>query len=261
MLLQWFRDARASLIDEYVLADPSVRVPWYGSAMSPATGLTARIMETWAHGQDVVDAVGAERPPTQALRQVAHLGVHAFANSYRTRGRDAPDAPVYVRLAGPGGATWEWGEPEAADRVEGTAVDFCLVVTQRRHLDDVGSRRHRARRVRVDVHRAGLRGARGVRSRVRAVRPRRVLDPRAGLGVERGQLGVEVGDVDLDVWQHPVEPVREPPVLVAQQLHRRRHENQPDDRGVDEHRDGEAEAEHLERVLVAEHEAAEDARP
>jgi len=137
-LLQWFRDARANLIDEYVLADPSIRVPWYGSAMSPATGLTARIMETWAHGQDVVDAVGAERPPTQALRQVAHLGVRAFANSYRTRGRAVPNAPVYVRLAGPDGATWEWGEPEAADRVEGTAVDFCLVVTQRRHLDDVG---------------------------------------------------------------------------------------------------------------------------
>jgi hypothetical protein len=30
-----------------------------------------------------------------------------------------------------------WGPAHAADRVTGTAVDFCLVVTRRRHVDDV----------------------------------------------------------------------------------------------------------------------------
>ncbi len=137
-LLAWFGEARERLINEYVRADRSVRVPWYGPSMSPAAGMTARIMETWAHGQDVVDALGVVRPPTRALRQVAHLGVRAFANSYRTNGRAVPAAPVFIRLTSPVGESWEWGEPDAADRVEGPAVDFCLVVTQRRHLDDVG---------------------------------------------------------------------------------------------------------------------------
>jgi uncharacterized protein (TIGR03084 family) len=135
-LRSWFAEARDRLIDEYARAEPSRRVPWYGPAMSPAAGLTARIMETWAHGQDVVDAVGADRPPTRALRQVAHLGVRAFANSYRTRGLEPPDTPVHVVLTSPGGETWEWN-PDGEDRVEGSALDFCLVVTQRRHLDDV----------------------------------------------------------------------------------------------------------------------------
>ena len=167
VLLQWFRDARASLIDEYALADPSVRVPWYGSAMSPATGLTARIMETWAHGQDVVDAVGAERPPTQALRQVAHLGVRAFANSYRTRGRGrtrragvrAARRPRWCDL-GVGRA--RGGRPRRGDRGRLLPRRHAAPPPRRR-----GSHCHRARRVRVDVHRAGLRGARGDGSRVR----------------------------------------------------------------------------------------------
>jgi uncharacterized protein (TIGR03084 family) len=140
VLLAWFAEARERLVTEYVNADPTVRVPWYGPAMSPAAGLTARIMETWAHGQDIVDAVGADRPPTRALRQVAHLGVRALANSYRTRGLEPPDASVHVVLTSPDGGIWEWNGDLAgggADRVEGAALDFCLVVTQRRHLDDV----------------------------------------------------------------------------------------------------------------------------
>jgi uncharacterized protein (TIGR03084 family) len=144
-LLAWFAAARERLADEYSRADPSVRVPWYGPSMSPAATVTSRIMETWAHGQDVVDALGdalgdapgVARPPTRALRQVAHLGVRAFANSYRTHGRPVPESPVFVRLTSPDRESWEWGEPGAVDRVEGPAVDFCLAVTQRRHLDDL----------------------------------------------------------------------------------------------------------------------------
>ena len=32
---------------------------------------------------------------------------------------------------------WTWGPEDAADRVTGPAIDFCLLVTQRRHRDDV----------------------------------------------------------------------------------------------------------------------------
>jgi uncharacterized protein (TIGR03084 family) len=116
--------------------DPSTRIPWFGPDMSPASKATARLMETWAHGQDIVDALDLVRPPTKRLYHVAHIGVRALPNSYRTNQRPVPDAPVYVALAAPDGERWTWGDADAADRVEGPALDFCLVVTQRRHVAD-----------------------------------------------------------------------------------------------------------------------------
>jgi uncharacterized protein (TIGR03084 family) len=136
----WFGEARREMLAAFSLADPSDRVPWYGPTMSAGAALTARIMETWAHGQDIVDALGVTRAPTRALRQVAHIGVRALPNSFRTHGLEVPDAPVYVALRAPDGSGWAWGDPTLPDRVEGDAVDFCLVVTQRRHLADTSLR-------------------------------------------------------------------------------------------------------------------------
>ena len=135
-LTAWFTRARRELIATFRALDPSVRVPWYGPDMSAAAALTARIMETWAHGRDIADAVDAEWTPTPGLRQVAHLCVRALPNSFRARGRPEPDEPVYVALTAPNGEVWEWGPPDAANRVTGDAVELCLVATQRRHPDD-----------------------------------------------------------------------------------------------------------------------------
>ena len=135
-LLAWFEDERRSFAELVSTMDPKKRVPWFGPDMTVASKATARIMETWAHGQDIVDALGATRPETHRLRHVAHIGVRARPNSYVTHGLDVPDAPVAVSLSGPGGEVWEWPAPGAVDRVSGTAFDFCLVVTRRRHVDD-----------------------------------------------------------------------------------------------------------------------------
>ena len=134
-LLQRWRDDRARLVDVARTVDPAARVPWYGPAMAARSAITARLMETWAHGQDVCDALGATRTPTSRLRHVAHIGVRARPFSYLINHRELPDAPVYVALRGPDGDTWEWGE-SGPDRVVGDALDFCLVVTQRRHVAD-----------------------------------------------------------------------------------------------------------------------------
>lgn len=133
---RWFRAARAEVDAVYRALDPSVRVPWYGPDMSAAAALTARIMETWAHGLDIADAVDVEWPVTAALRQVAHISVRALPNSFRARGRPEPDAPVRVELTGPDGEVWVWGPEDAPDRVSGPALDLCLVATQRRHPAD-----------------------------------------------------------------------------------------------------------------------------
>src|SRR5687768_14064973 len=103
--------------------------------MSFASFVSARLMETWAHGQDVVDALGAEREPTNRLEHICHLGVRARRNSYAARGLEFPGGDVRVVVTAPDGAEWSWGE-SSDDLVTGPALDFCLCVTQRRHLAD-----------------------------------------------------------------------------------------------------------------------------
>jgi uncharacterized protein (TIGR03084 family) len=116
--------------------DNDTRVEWYGPSMGSKSFLTARLMEVWAHGQDVCDAVGATREPSDRLRHIAQLGVITRGWSYLVRGESPPDGEVRVELTAPSGATWAWGPEGADDRVTGPAADFCLVVTQRRHIDD-----------------------------------------------------------------------------------------------------------------------------
>ena len=135
-LLNWFRQARRSFIETFMPLDPRMRLPWYGPEMSAASSVTARLMETWAHGQDIADSLDIRREPTSRLRNIAHLGVSTFAFAYMLRGLDVPAASVRVELESPDGGMWTWGPEDAADRVMGSALDFCLVVTQRRHVAD-----------------------------------------------------------------------------------------------------------------------------
>lgn len=119
-------------------APARVRIPWFGPSMSVASKVTARIMETWAHGQDVVDGCGLDRSPSARLRHVADLAVRARTYSYLVRGIDAVTTPVRVELVGPGGDLWMFGDETATDSVSGDAAEFCLVLTRRRHVDDTG---------------------------------------------------------------------------------------------------------------------------
>ncbi|MFD0439914.1 TIGR03084 family metal-binding protein [Streptomyces chartreusis] len=135
-LLPWFDRSRAELITAFLQADPATRLPWFGPSMRPASSVTARLMETWAHGQDVLDALGVARVPTARLRHIADLGVRAQRYAYTVNGLEVPADPVRVELAGPDGQSWAWGPEDASDRVAGDALEFCLVVTQRRHRDD-----------------------------------------------------------------------------------------------------------------------------
>jgi uncharacterized protein (TIGR03084 family) len=135
-LLEEWRRNRARLAEAARGLNEGDRIPWYGPSMSAKSFLTARLMETWAHGQDVVDAVDGSRPATSRLRHIAQLGFITRGWSYKNRGLEVPEAPVRVALQSPGGETWTWGPDDAADVVSGPAEDFCMVVTQRRHVDD-----------------------------------------------------------------------------------------------------------------------------
>ena len=137
-ILEWWRTERAKMLAAFRSRGPKERIPWFGPDMSTLSFATARLMETWSHGQDVADALGAPWPASDRLRHVAHIGVSTRGWSYVNRGEALPEGDVRVELAAPSGDVWTWG-PEGADNVvSGPALDFCLVVTQRRHLDDVG---------------------------------------------------------------------------------------------------------------------------
>ncbi|MFJ5925859.1 TIGR03084 family metal-binding protein [Kitasatospora sp. NPDC092948] len=136
LLTRW-RAGRAEVARALAEAPTEARLPWFGPPMKARSMLTARLMETWAHGQDVADALGAVRTPTDRLRHIAHLGVRTVGFAFAAHGRPAPAAPIRFELRSPAGELWTWGEEGAADRVSGPALDFCLLVTQRRHPDDL----------------------------------------------------------------------------------------------------------------------------
>lgn len=154
LLARW-RAGRAALAAALAAAPAGEKLPWYGTRMSPTSMATARLMETWAHGEDVADALGVRRTPTARLRHVAHLGFRTLGHGFAAHGRAVPAAPVRVELLAPvsagsepaspavankddtDGDTWAFGPEDAADRVTGPALDFCLLVTQRRHRADL----------------------------------------------------------------------------------------------------------------------------
>lgn len=129
--------SRAELAGALATAPDDQSIDWFGPPMRPRSMVTARLMETWAHGQDVADALGVRRVPTDRLRDVAHLGVRTRSFAYAINGRPAPDAEPRVELTAPGGELWTWGPDDAEDRIGGPALDFCLAVTQRRELSQL----------------------------------------------------------------------------------------------------------------------------
>jgi uncharacterized protein (TIGR03084 family) len=136
LLARW-RQRRIDLIAALAAGPPGQKLPWFGPPMSAPSMATARLMETWAHGQDVADALGVTRTPTARLRHIAHIGVRTRNFAYVSNQLDLPAEEFRVELAGPDGDTWAWGPEDSTQRVSGPAVDFALLVTQRRHPDDL----------------------------------------------------------------------------------------------------------------------------
>ena len=135
-LLAGWRAGRAQLLGALAAVPEGTKLPWFGPPMGAVSMATARLMETWAHGQDVADALGVTREPTDRLRHVAHIGVRTRDFAYLARDRTPPAGDFRVELTSPGGEMWTWGPADATNRVSGPALDFCLLVTQRVHRAD-----------------------------------------------------------------------------------------------------------------------------
>lgn len=135
ILADWHSTARM-LAQALGDSEPKRRLPWFGPDMGVPMFTTARYMETWAHGQEIYDLMGVARPVTDRIKNIATIGVKTFGWTFVNRKLEIPGPPPYVRLDAPSGEVWEWNDPSEEEMVRGTALDFCLVVTQGRNVAD-----------------------------------------------------------------------------------------------------------------------------
>lgn len=135
-LLQEWRTGREALAAALLAAPEGTKFPWYGPPMSAASMITARLMETWAHAQDVDDALGLRREPAARIRHIARFGVRTRDYAFAVHSLAPPATEFRVELRAPDGELWAYGPEDAEQRVTGSALGFCLVVTQRRHPAD-----------------------------------------------------------------------------------------------------------------------------
>lgn len=135
-VLAWWRAASAREREVLLDADPERRVPW-GLGMLVPSLVTARIMETWAHGLDIRAALDAPAHDTDAnLSHVAWIGTRALPYAFTVAKREMPEGDLRVELELPSGAVWTHGPEEAANRITGPAAEYCRLFVQRLSRDE-----------------------------------------------------------------------------------------------------------------------------
>lgn len=139
-LVEAWRDGYAETAEAFIDVDPKMRVRWVGPDMSALSSITARLMETWAHGQAIYDLLSVDRVDHDRIRNIAVLGINTFGWTFDNRKRDRPGEVPSVRLTAPSGEIWTWNDDNPNDRIEGTATEFCQVVTQTRNVADTNLR-------------------------------------------------------------------------------------------------------------------------
>ena len=135
-LLQLWRDYYIAMVPNFHAADPKKRLKWAGPDMSVMSSITARLMETWSHAQEVYDLLGVVRQDKDRIKNIAFLGNSTFGWTFVNRGEEVPEPKPYLKLTAPSGATWEFNDPQDDNYIEGSATEFCQVVTQTRNILD-----------------------------------------------------------------------------------------------------------------------------
>ncbi len=131
-----WRDFYRDMGQHFGRANPKARMPWVGPDMSVRSGITARQMETWAHGQEIYDLLGVERVDADRIKNIVVLGVNTIGWTFKNRGMPVPETPPQLRLTAPSGNIWTFNEPNETDCIAGNATEFCQVVTQVRNVVD-----------------------------------------------------------------------------------------------------------------------------
>lgn len=135
-LVKLWRKYFTEIANSFANANPKARVKWAGPDMSVRSSITARLMETWAHGQEIYDLLGVERKNTDRIKNIVVLGVNTFKYTYAVRGEPVPRVMPFVKLTAPSGVIWTFGDENKEECIEGLAEEFCQVVTQTRNIAD-----------------------------------------------------------------------------------------------------------------------------
>jgi enediyne biosynthesis protein E11 len=138
VLLSRWRSERAAAADALAAVPPDRIVPWVARSIPAGILACAGIMELFAHGQDIADAVGARRGYNDRIRHLAGFAARNRDFGYLVRGLTPPTEQFRFELTAPSGALWTFGPAEAGQRITGPALDFCFLVTRRRHRADLG---------------------------------------------------------------------------------------------------------------------------
>jgi enediyne biosynthesis protein E11 len=137
VLLSRWRAERDTAIKALAAVPANQVVPWLVRPLPPAVLASAGMMELFAHGQDIADALGVTRERTDRLWWIALFVSLTWDFGYQARGMTPPAAPFRYELTAPSGATWEFGPADAEQKITGPAEDLCLLATRRRHRDDL----------------------------------------------------------------------------------------------------------------------------
>lgn len=132
---EW-RDFYRAMAERFYQADPSARVEWAGPSMSVRSSATARLMETWAHAQEIYDLLGVERENADRIENIVILGNNTYGWTFKVNGLEAPEPRPHLVLTAPSGNIWHFNVPSNDHRIEGPASEFCQVVTQTRNIAD-----------------------------------------------------------------------------------------------------------------------------
>ncbi len=135
-LLNLWKETYEKISNEFAKSDPKKRVKWAGPDMSVRSSITARHMETWAHGQEIFDQLGFERIDTDRIKNIVVIGVNTFGWTYINRNISIPEKMPKLSLLSPSNELWEWNEDNEEDMISGSATEFSQVVTQVRNIND-----------------------------------------------------------------------------------------------------------------------------
>lgn len=137
VLLNRWRDERDTAIKSLAAVPGDQVVPWLVRPLPPYVLACAGLMEVFGHGQDIADTLGVTREPTDRLWHLVLFSTLVWDFGYQSRGLTPPDTQFRFEITAPSGELWAFGPEDAEQRISGPALDFCLLVTRRRHRDDL----------------------------------------------------------------------------------------------------------------------------
>lgn len=140
VLLAKWRAERDTAIKALAAVPGDQLVPWLVNPLPPYVLACAGMMELFGHGQDIADALGVRPVRTDRLRHLVGFAVRVRDFGYQARNLTPPETEFRFEITGPSGAVWAFGPEDSPERIVGRAEDFCLLVTRRRHRDDLDVR-------------------------------------------------------------------------------------------------------------------------